>query len=1058
MALQRLENYVCILLAIACLAASSFVPAPGYQGQVSFNGFAVPGVTVTATQDEKKFVAVTNDQGVFTFPDITNGTWTIEVVMSGFASMKDQVVVGPNMPVAPPWELKMLALDEMKAETAAPVTVATAPPPQPKSDDTKAPATTSAAKQPGKADTTKAPAKPGAPATPPATPGQNAVPPAAAPADEPDQRAADGFLINGSVNNGAASPFAQLAAFGNSRAGGRSLYNGGIGFIIDNSALDASPYALSGHATTKATFNRIIGSANFGGPLKIPHLLKNGPTFFIGYQWTRNNNDSILQGIVPTLAERTGDLSAFPANSIFNPTTGLPFAGNMIPVSPQANALLNLYPNPTLVPTPTSPYNYQAPIISDTHQDALNSRLTKTVGRKDTFSGGFGFQSTRVSSPNLFGFVDTTDSLGLNLTGQWSHRFSPRLGQTVTYRFSRSAITVVPNFANVTNISGDAGITGNNQEPTNWGPPALGFSNINGLSDGQSSHNRTQTQSVGYSMLWSHRNHSITFGGDFLRREVNLLSQQDPRGSFIFNGTATSQFIGGQAQPNTGNDFADFLLGVPDTSSIAFGNADKYFRQSVYDAYVDDDWRVTPQLSVHIGARWDYGSPMNELFGRLVNLDIASNFGAVAPVLANNPTGTVTNQTYPSSLIHPDKHGIQPRLGISWRPISGSSILVKAGYAVNFDTSVYQSIASQMAQQSPLSKSLLVQDSAACPLTLANGFNTCPSTTANTFAVDPNFRVGYVQTWQLSVQRDLPWSLQVTATYLGNKGTRGAQEFLPNTNPPGTLVNPCPGCPVGFAFLTSNGNSTREAGTLQVRRRLRAGLTSTLQYTFSKSIDDDSTIGGLGAAGAGGGCSVCAQDWRNLGGQRGLSNFDQRHLLTAQWQYSTGMGLGGKTLLSGWRGRLYKEWTFVNTITVGSGLPQTPLINEIVPGTGFSGTIRPDRTTTPIYPAVQAGAFLNLGAFALPATGQWGNAGRNSITGPGQFSLNASLARSFHLKDRYNLDLRFDSTNLLNHVTYTGWNSGISQSGADALHNPFFGFAAGTNPMRTVRTTLRLRF
>jgi|ERR1019366_3959199 hypothetical protein len=127
MALQRFENYVCILLAIACLAASSFVPPPGYQGQVSFNGFAVPGATVTATQDAKKFVAVTDDQGVFTFPEITNGTWTIEVVMSGFAPMKDQVVVGPNMPVAPPWELKMLPLDEMKAETAAPVVVAAAP-------------------------------------------------------------------------------------------------------------------------------------------------------------------------------------------------------------------------------------------------------------------------------------------------------------------------------------------------------------------------------------------------------------------------------------------------------------------------------------------------------------------------------------------------------------------------------------------------------------------------------------------------------------------------------------------------------------------------------------------------------------------------------------------------------------------------------------------------------------------------------------------------------------------------------------------------------------------
>ena len=142
-----------------------------------------------------------------------------------------------------------------------------------------------------------------------------------------------------------------------------------------------------------------------------------------------------------------------------------------------------------------------------------------------------------------------------------------------------------------------------------------------------------------------------------------------------------------------------------------------------------------------------------------------------------------------------------------------------------------------MAQQAPFSKSLSVQNGPNCPLTLANGFNTCSSTTADAFAVDPNFRVGYVQTWQLSVQRDLPWSLQMSVTYLGNKGTRGAQEFLPNTFPIGAN-NPCPQCPIGFAFLTSNGNSTREAGSAQLRRRLHSGLQATLQYTFSKSIDD----------------------------------------------------------------------------------------------------------------------------------------------------------------------------------------------------------------------------
>src|ERR1017187_294201 len=1047
MAFQRFENYICLLLAIACLTASSFAAAAGYQGQVSFDGFAVPGATVTATQDTKKFVAVTDDMGVFTFPDITNGTWTIQVEMQGFVTIKDQVVVGPNAPVAPPWELKMLPLDEMKAETRAAVPVANVASPQPKSEETRPPAKPGAVKPPAKIDPTKPPAKTDAAA---ATPGQTAPPAAAAPPDEPDQRAADGFLINGSVNNGAASPFAQLAAFGNNRTGGRSLYSGGIGFNLDNSALDASPYSLSGHTTPKTAFNRITGLASFGGPIKIPHLIKNGPFLGLTYQWTRNNNDSLGQGLVPTLAERGGDLSALPI-PIFNPTTGTVFANNMIPVSPQAQALLNLYPQPNLVGD--TRYNYQIPIISNTHQDGLQSRLSKAIGRKNSLSGGFSFQSMRSSSPNLFGFLDTTDSLGLNLTAAWSHTISQHWHQSVTLGFSRLATQVKPNFENVTNVSGAAGITGNNQDAINWGPPALNFSTFSSLSDAQSSHNRNQTASAGYSMLWSHRNHTVQFGGDFRRQEFNKLSQQDPRGTFQFTGAATQQIVGGKPVNGTGSDLADFLLGIPDTSSIAFGNADKYFRASGYDAFIDDDWRVTPQLSVHMGLRWEYGSPITELFGRLVNLDVAPGFSAVAPVIANNPTGSLTNQAYPNSLVRPDKHGLGPRLGISWRPISGSSALVKAGYGVYFDSSVYQSIATLMAQQAPLSKSLLVQNSAACPLTLANGFSTCPSTTPDSFAIDPNFRVGYVQIWQASVQRDLPWSLQMTATYQGNKGTRGAQEYLPNTYPIGA-TNPSPTCPAGFAFLTSNGNSNREAGTLQLRRRLRAGLMATLQYTYSKSIDDDSTIGGLGAAGAGGGCSVCAQDWTNLGGQRGLSTFDQRHLVSFQWQYSTGMGLGGKTLMTGWKGRLYKEWTILSTVTYGTGLPQTPVYLAAVPGTGFTGTIRPDTTGAPIY-AAPPGLFLNPAAYAPPVSGQWGTAGRDSITGPAQLSLNSSMSRSFHLKDRYSLDLKFDANNVLNHVSYSSWNAVIPQF----VDNPEFGTAIiNSNSMRKITTTLRLRF
>ena len=239
-----------------------------------------------------------------------------------------------------------------------------------------------------------------------------------------------------------------------------------------------------------------------------------------------------------------------------------------------------------------------------------------------------------------------------------------------------------------------------------------------------------------------------------------------------------------------------------------------------------------------------------------------------------------------------------------------------------------------------------------------------------------------------------------------------------------------------------------------MRRRLRAGLTATLQYTYSKSIDDDSTIGGLGAAGAGGGCSVCAQDWTNLGGQRGLSTFDQRHLVSFQWQYSTGMGLGGKTLMSGWKGRLYKEWTILSTVTYGTGLPQTPLYLAAVPGTGFTGTIRPDTTGAPIY-AAPPGLFLNPAAYAPPVSGQWGTAGRDSITGPAQLSLNSSMSRSFHLRDRYSLDLTIAANNVLNHVSYSSWNAVIPQF----VDNPEFGTAIiNSNSMRKITTTLRLRF
>ncbi|MGA9670254.1 MAG: TonB-dependent receptor, partial [Terracidiphilus sp.] len=850
----------------------------------------------------------------------------------------------------------------------------------------------------------------------------------------------------------------------------KSLYNGSIAAILSNSALNARVYSLTGQEVPKPFYNLVTGAVTFGGPLKIPRLLPRGPNLFVAYQWTRNQIEQDETGLVPTTDERTGNLkglvnAAGQPITIYDPYTGLPYPKNEIPagnapgdLSPQAAALLQLYPAPNLTGNPL--YNYQTSVLSNTHQDVVQTRLDKSLGRKNQLFGAFNLQSTRADGVNLFGFVDTTDTLGINTNINWMHRFNQHLFLFTKYNFSRLRTLTTPNFESREDVSGSAGINGNDRDPANWGPPALTFSSgIAGLSDANSSFNRNRTDAFSASIGVYRGHHNITVGGDFRYQQYNDFYQQNPRGNFAFTGAATASPATGSTA--TGSDIADFLIGIPDTSSLAFGNADKYFRQPVCDAYATDDWRILSVLTINAGIRYDYESPITELHGRLVNLDLAPDFSADTPVLGSNPVGSLTGNHYPTSLVHPDKLGYEPRIGISWRPIPASTVVVRAGYGIYHDTSVYLGSAKQLAQQAPLSTSLSVENSAACPLTLANGFTPCSNVSSDTNAIDPNFRVGYAQTWQLAVQRDLPGALQMTATYLGVKGTRGVQEFLPNTHPIGA-TNPCPACPLGFEYRTSGGDSTRQSGQLQLRRRLRAGFTASLSYTYSKSIDDDSFLGGQGhvAAASQGGNSgesspastpsaSIAQNWLNLHGERGLSTFDQRHLLNVQAQYTTGQGVEGGTLLAGWRGKAFKEWTLQTNINVGTGLPETPSYLATVPGTGVTGTIRPSLTGAPIY-ASSSSQHLNVAAYTAPAAGQWGTAGRDSITGPSQFSLNSSLERTFRPTTKFNLITRIDATNLLNHAVFTGW--------VATVNSTQFGVPASVNAMRSLQTTVRLRF
>lgn len=955
-------------------------PPKSVTGRVVHADAPIPGAVITATKGDRIVSTVSDDNGVFGFADLEPGPWTLKIEMRGFVTVSREVTVPPSGPdLAITLTLRPYAevIGEGAMKAAWPV----------------------------------APAGSASPAT-------------------PAERAQAVEILNGSVVNGAATIFAQPRAAGNNRPKGRPLYSGNFNGNFGDSAWNAPPYSFGASAVPIPQYTDWQMAVAVAGPARIPFTNVSGPLTRVSYQHVVQNAANSRSALVPTLDERRGDLSGRAA-VIRDPLTGEPFPGNAIPadrIVPQAASLLALYPEPTGMTSTGA--NFERQLLTESTTDRFQLDVSQTKGR-DQFTGSIMFLRGVTDSVNLFDFLDSSRQSAFEATGAWGRRLSTRTSMRMSYQFVNSQAELTPFFANRSNVSGDAGISGNAQDPLNWGPPTLVFPDFVGLTDGLHRLTTRRSHTFGVETQRRKGNHNVTFGGDARLYFVGQLTHPDPRGTLSFTGAAT------------GDAFADFLLGIPTTSAIARGNLDSHVRGGTYDAYVNDDYRIAPGLTLNAGVRWEYESPYLERHGRLANLDIAPDFSAAALVVGNNPEGAVTGTSYPKSLVHADRRGFQPRLGIAWRPWLDSSLVIKASYGVYRNLGVYQSIGMLLAQQPPFSTAFSLENSPATPLTLANPF---PESRLGrtTFAVDPHYKPAVLQSWQATVQHDWPASLTVVAAYFGDRGANLTQAFLPNTVAPGAGA-PCVDCPSGFTYLTSGGTSTRHAVQVVLRRRLHAGLSASMTYTIAKAIDNAASLSNTSVAP--GSLSV-AQNWLDLEAERGPSSFDQRHLVSADVQYTTGVGATGGTLVDGLWGRLYKDWTVTAQLNTGSGLPQTPLAFVPVPGTGVVG-IRPSLTGQPIGPQAP-GSYANPAAFVTPAPGLWGDAGRNSIRGPATFSLDISLTRTFRFNSRFNLDWRVTATNVLNHVTFTTIDRVITSSQ--------FGFPTNASPMRRIATSFVFRF
>ncbi len=1122
MAAQQFSKGTRWLLAAWFLASSGM--ASEYHGTVQAGGLPLPGATVTATRNDVKVVTTTDDQGAFSFRDLADGNWKIDVEMLGFEKLTSEVGVAPDAP-PPAWEMKYLTEASLSgsqnhggsvAPSARAANSMAAAPPAAKNGDSAGFQRTSISQSADSstfssegtlkaeevADLSQTSANsfivqgsvssalglgaqndwgpPGGPGMMmgmmmeaggpgnPGGPGGNGMPGAGGamlaaggggrggagggpppggmgggPGGGPPGMMGGGpGGFAGRGGRGPGGPGWQgrpnAMAFGNNRRDPRNSYMASANFSLDNSVWDARTFSVTGANLAKPSYANGRGGVMFGGPLRIPGLISASRRilFTFNLEFQRDRTGTVSDpATVPTALERAGDFSQT-SYTIYDPATGSPFPGNRIPAS-QLNAtslaLLNYYPLPNL---PGLTRNYQTPLTGSNNSHNLNSRVSNIrIGSKDRLNFGLGYQGSNSVTPNLFQFIDTGAGRAINSNLAWAHNFSSTLINNVSYTFSRMRQDLSPYFADRDNVASSLGILGTSQDPMNWGPTSLSFTNYAGLNDGNASLNRNQTSAVGDSVLWVRGQHNLTFGTDCRRQQFNQIADTNGRGAYSFTGSATGLMVDGAAQSGTGYDLADFLLGIPATASIRYGNPDKYFRGGGYDFYVNDDWRVTSRFTLIFGLRWDYASPVTELYNRLVNLAMGPAFSTVTAV-APGTSGLS------DGLINPDRTNFSPRVGFAWRPATKGSLVVRGGYGIYYNTSVYNLIASNMAEQPPFAQSLSVSGSAADPLNIQTAFlNATTLAAASTFAINPNYRIGYAQTWNLSIQHDLPLSMFATIGYLGTKGTNLDQQFIPNSVAPGAVES---AYPHSFIYETSGGNSIYHAAQFQLNRRFAGGIMAHASYQFSKSIDD------AGTGGRGQGNTPVAQNWLDLAAERGLSSFDSRHNLSLQIQYSTGMGASGGTLLNGWKGVLFKDWTVTSGINLHTGTPITATVGgnlSQISGTAVSNTLRADATGLPVE---AAGMLFNTAAFSAPAAGDWGTAGRNTIPGPTVFTLDGALGRVIRFGERRSVDIRLESQNALNRVTITNWGTVFGSN--------TYGLATSAAAMRKITVNLRFRF
>jgi hypothetical protein len=796
--------------------------------------------------------------------------------------------------------------------------------------------------------------------------------------------------------------------------------------------------------------------AALGGPIKKDKLF-----FFANYEGYRDaatGNPPV--GQVFTAAQRSGIFSSKIADPLAN---GAQFPNNTIPasrISPISQYILKLVPQPDNPGNTARNFIYNAVPSGHTVRDDGVGRVDYNLSDKDTLYARYLINNEQAATPPGLPAPANSGGTSLFLRAQnaginWNHIFSPNLLNTFSLGYDRytNLLATLNSYSN--NQITPSGITGTlaDTDPLFWAAPSISIPGYLMPSEATPSFRTNNNYQLLEGVVWNTGRHTLKFGID--ARDIREYM-------FYTGGNGGTSF----ANAYTGNNVADFLLGYASSVNKTARATDWNSRVPYVGAYVQDDWKVTPRLTLNLGLRYEVEGALRQAGDNWVDWNTSAGAMLLSSSIRNrqfiqNFYSTVrpdikvqfVNESTPYNT---DMNNFGPRVGFAYQLAKDWAI--RSAYGLYYAAPPIQSLASSNDFAPNTLRPVWTADPKRPNLSYNPEGTLSPEQALATAPltifpfISRNFPYGQVHQWNFDIQRQLTSTLVLDVSYQGTAGVRLLLFDNIDARPPGPgnvqQLLPYP----QFARIQNfdiTGHSSFEGGSIKLEQRTWSGLSYLISYTYSKSIDNGSQF-------------IENRAWTNPLDKhdgKGPSDFNVPQRFTAAYQYTLPFGRGQKFLsnASGWEDRLVSGWGIRGIVTLQSGLPLSPSMNLSRIGTCATAcTARPDRIGNGNLPADERSIdrYFDVTAFQLlpsgGAAGRVGDAGRNILIPPGVNNFDIGAFKNTPITERQSLEFRGEMFNALNHT----------QFGAPSanLESPAFGTITTTNPPRIMQISLRYAF